>query len=136
MILDAAKSSALAKVPDDNDSLPTFGEAIAGPSTTSINLSSLSGTNKPHQDTITTSDSDAPFSSPPEFSTWDAEYGVASSGDIVSHDAHLNEDGEALYRFLLTQLQYVILCGYSSSSTPMMCGSKPAHISFAFQWCS
>ncbi|KAF9512630.1 hypothetical protein BS47DRAFT_1394076 [Hydnum rufescens UP504] len=104
MILDAAKSSALPKVPDDNDSLPTFEEAIAGPSTTSINLSSLSSTNKPHRDAITTSDSNASFSSPPEFSTWDAEYSVTSSGDIVSHDAHLNEDGEALYRFLLTQL--------------------------------
>ncbi|KAF8596410.1 hypothetical protein BDV93DRAFT_610902 [Ceratobasidium sp. AG-I] len=38
---------------------------------------------------------------PPGFSPYEAEYGVTSSGDIFSHDHHLNEDGEALYRFLI-----------------------------------
>lgn len=40
---------------------------------------------------------------PPEFTPYEAEYFVSGSdGDIVSHDRHLNEDGEALYRFLLS----------------------------------
>ncbi|CUA73512.1 hypothetical protein RSOLAG22IIIB_10855 [Rhizoctonia solani] len=39
---------------------------------------------------------------PPEFHPYQAEYEVASSGDIYSHDHHLNEDGEALYQFLLS----------------------------------
>ncbi|KDQ63576.1 hypothetical protein JAAARDRAFT_29597 [Jaapia argillacea MUCL 33604] len=40
---------------------------------------------------------------PPEFTPYEAEYDVHSNGHIVSHDRHLNEDGEALYRFLLSQ---------------------------------
>ncbi|CAE6458786.1 hypothetical protein ACGC1H_003943 [Rhizoctonia solani] len=39
---------------------------------------------------------------PPEFHPYQAEYEVTSSGDIYSHDRHLNEDGEALYQFLLS----------------------------------
>ncbi|KAI0936401.1 hypothetical protein AcW1_000653 [Taiwanofungus camphoratus] len=43
---------------------------------------------------------------PPEFTPYDAKYFVSgSSEDIVSHDRHLNEDGEALYRFLLSHSQ-------------------------------
>lgn len=34
---------------------------------------------------------------PPGFSPYQAEYDVTSSGDIFSHDRHLNEDGEHLY---------------------------------------
>ncbi|KAG9092606.1 hypothetical protein FRC07_011619, partial [Ceratobasidium sp. 392] len=45
---------------------------------------------------------DIPEDLPPVFSPYQAEYEVTSSGDIFSHDSHLNEDGEALYRFLLT----------------------------------
>ncbi|KAF8227427.1 hypothetical protein L208DRAFT_1296697 [Tricholoma matsutake] len=40
---------------------------------------------------------------PPEFSTYHADYFEVGNGDIVSHDSHLNTDGEALYRFLLAQ---------------------------------
>ncbi|KAJ6519792.1 hypothetical protein C8R45DRAFT_952748 [Mycena sanguinolenta] len=40
---------------------------------------------------------------PPEFTPYEAECFNTGSGDIVSHDAHLNSDGEALYRFLLSQ---------------------------------
>ncbi|KAI1797930.1 hypothetical protein LXA43DRAFT_877356 [Ganoderma leucocontextum] len=39
---------------------------------------------------------------PPEFTPYEAEFFV-SGKEIVSHDPHLNEDGEALYRFLLSQ---------------------------------
>ncbi|KAJ7225539.1 hypothetical protein GGX14DRAFT_421002 [Mycena pura] len=39
---------------------------------------------------------------PPEFTPYEAEC-FSSGGDIVSHDPHLNTDGEALYRFLLSQ---------------------------------
>lgn len=39
---------------------------------------------------------------PPEFHPYQAEYEITSSGDIYSHDPHLNEDGEALYQFLLS----------------------------------
>ncbi|CAL1695718.1 unnamed protein product [Somion occarium] len=42
---------------------------------------------------------------PPDFAPYEAEYFVTSIGDIISHDEHLNEDGEALYRFLLSQSQ-------------------------------
>ncbi|KAG6814054.1 hypothetical protein H0H92_003101 [Tricholoma furcatifolium] len=44
-----------------------------------------------------------PEESPPEFALYDADYFETSSGDIISHDPHLNSDGEALYRFLLAQ---------------------------------
>lgn len=41
---------------------------------------------------------------PPSFSLYNAQYFVTSTPhDIVSHDPHLNTDGEALYRFLLSQ---------------------------------
>ncbi|KAJ7244773.1 hypothetical protein B0H12DRAFT_1128727 [Mycena haematopus] len=40
---------------------------------------------------------------PPEFTPYEAECFNTGSGNIVSHDAHLNHDGEALYRFLLSQ---------------------------------
>ncbi|KAL1951882.1 hypothetical protein VTO73DRAFT_1031 [Trametes versicolor] len=39
---------------------------------------------------------------PPEFAPYEAEFFI-SGRDIVSHDPHLNQDGEALYRFLLSQ---------------------------------
>ncbi|KAL4243489.1 hypothetical protein ABKN59_001277 [Abortiporus biennis] len=42
---------------------------------------------------------------PPEFTPYNAEYFVNGSGNIVSHDKHLNEDGEALYRFILSHSQ-------------------------------
>ncbi|KAG8792262.1 hypothetical protein FRC12_006645 [Ceratobasidium sp. 428] len=44
---------------------------------------------------------DLPEDLPPVFTPYQAEYDITSSGDIFSHDRHLNEDGEALYRFLL-----------------------------------
>ncbi|KAF7347856.1 hypothetical protein MVEN_01543200 [Mycena venus] len=40
---------------------------------------------------------------PPEFTPYEAECFNTGSGNIVSHDPHLNTDGEALYRFLLSQ---------------------------------
>ncbi|TFK77125.1 hypothetical protein BDN72DRAFT_890898 [Pluteus cervinus] len=40
---------------------------------------------------------------PPPFEPYKAEFFQKSDGDIVSHDTHLNTDGEALYRFLLEQ---------------------------------
>ncbi|KAF8078651.1 hypothetical protein FPV67DRAFT_69073 [Lyophyllum atratum] len=39
---------------------------------------------------------------PPSFTPYEAEFFHNSDGDIISHDHHLNEDGEALYRFLLS----------------------------------
>ncbi|KAH9858150.1 hypothetical protein C2E23DRAFT_802883 [Lenzites betulinus] len=39
---------------------------------------------------------------PPTFTPYKAEFFI-SGREIVSHDPHLNEDGEALYRFLLSQ---------------------------------
>ncbi|KAL0951230.1 hypothetical protein HGRIS_007951 [Hohenbuehelia grisea] len=38
---------------------------------------------------------------PPEFSHYQPEISENDDGDIISHDHHLNQDGEALYRFLL-----------------------------------
>ena len=40
---------------------------------------------------------------PPEFTPYEAKCFTIGDGSIVSHDAHLNKDGEALYRFLLSQ---------------------------------
>jgi hypothetical protein len=40
---------------------------------------------------------------PPEFTPYVAQCFVVGDGDVVSHDPHLNSDGEALYRFLLSQ---------------------------------
>ncbi|KAI0094843.1 hypothetical protein BDY19DRAFT_914873 [Irpex rosettiformis] len=40
---------------------------------------------------------------PPDFAPYVAEYFEAGDGSVVSHDPHLNEDGEALYRFILSQ---------------------------------
>ncbi|EJU03876.1 hypothetical protein DACRYDRAFT_77677 [Dacryopinax primogenitus] len=44
-----------------------------------------------------------PGEAPPQFDIYRPQYTVMQSGNIVSHDPHLNEDGEALYRFLLFQ---------------------------------
>ncbi|KAF8622458.1 hypothetical protein AX15_006980 [Amanita polypyramis BW_CC] len=44
-----------------------------------------------------------PHEPPPVYTPYEAEYFVAGNGDVVSHDDHLNTDGEALYRFLLAQ---------------------------------
>ncbi|KAF8677445.1 hypothetical protein RHS04_06164 [Rhizoctonia solani] len=41
--------------------------------------------------------------SPPEFQPYYADYKTTSSGNICSHDKHLNEDGEALYQFILSR---------------------------------
>ncbi|TFK77124.1 hypothetical protein BDN72DRAFT_754946 [Pluteus cervinus] len=43
--------------------------------------------------------------SPPEFTPYEAEFFLVANDDVVSHDPHLNGDGEALYRFLLSQSQ-------------------------------
>ncbi|RDB28470.1 hypothetical protein Hypma_015550 [Hypsizygus marmoreus] len=40
---------------------------------------------------------------PPDFALYEADYFETGSGNLVSHDPHLNTDGEALYRFLLAQ---------------------------------
>ncbi|KAF8807378.1 hypothetical protein BYT27DRAFT_7164905 [Phlegmacium glaucopus] len=40
---------------------------------------------------------------PPDFTPYEAQYFEVGYSDVVSHDPHLNSDGEALYRFLLSQ---------------------------------
>ncbi|KAJ8521055.1 hypothetical protein ONZ45_g2194 [Pleurotus djamor] len=51
---------------------------------------------------------------PPAFTPYEAEFFETSDGNIVSHDPHLNYDGEALYRFLLFHAQtppsYLLKC--------------------------
>lgn len=42
---------------------------------------------------------------PPEFALYEAEHFEVGYDDVVSHDPHLNTDGEALYRFLLSQAE-------------------------------
>ncbi|KAF3211849.1 hypothetical protein TWF191_010665 [Orbilia oligospora] len=45
-----------------------------------------------------------PLEPPPDFTPYIAEhYENPTTGSVTSYDVHLNEDGEALYRFLLTQ---------------------------------
>ncbi|KAG9026032.1 hypothetical protein FRB95_009491 [Tulasnella sp. JGI-2019a] len=43
---------------------------------------------------------------PPPFSVHNSEVRLRSDMHLVSHDAHLNADGEALYRFLLEQAEH------------------------------
>jgi hypothetical protein len=38
---------------------------------------------------------------PPEFTPYEAEHWVSRSGEIISHDSHLNEDGVAIGRTYL-----------------------------------
>ncbi|KAI0305119.1 hypothetical protein B0F90DRAFT_1560841, partial [Multifurca ochricompacta] len=57
---------------------------------------------------------------PPPFTPYVAEFQV-SGDEVISHDPHLNEDGEALYRFLLSQAEslpiFLVHCaGYHSES--------------------
>ncbi|KAF8641145.1 hypothetical protein AX17_000787 [Amanita inopinata Kibby_2008] len=40
---------------------------------------------------------------PPDFAPYDAEYFTVDDDNVVSHDPHLNLDGEALHQFLLSQ---------------------------------
>ncbi|KAF9015136.1 hypothetical protein BDQ17DRAFT_1418251 [Cyathus striatus] len=40
---------------------------------------------------------------PPDFSIYQAEHFEDGLRNVISHDPHLNSDGEALYRFLLSQ---------------------------------
>ncbi|KAG9227239.1 hypothetical protein CCMSSC00406_0004222 [Pleurotus cornucopiae] len=58
---------------------------------------------------------------PPAFTPYEAEYFTVGDGDIVSHDPHLNSDGEALYRFLLsnalTPPSYLVHCKGTHSET-------------------
>ncbi|KAI0305305.1 hypothetical protein B0F90DRAFT_1703335 [Multifurca ochricompacta] len=58
---------------------------------------------------------------PPEFTPYEAEHWVSKNGEIISHDPHLNEDGEALYRFLLSQAEtppdFLIQCRGTHSET-------------------
>lgn len=44
-----------------------------------------------------------PDDPPPEFTPYSPEFFLDNRDDVVSHDPHLNTDGEALYRFLLSQ---------------------------------
>ncbi|CAA7265823.1 unnamed protein product [Cyclocybe aegerita] len=44
-----------------------------------------------------------PDGPPPDFTPYQAEHFEVGYDDVVSHDPHLNTDGEALYRFLLAQ---------------------------------
>ncbi|KAG8900386.1 hypothetical protein FRB99_006094 [Tulasnella sp. 403] len=44
-----------------------------------------------------------PSEPPPEFTHYKPEVEIDNDGNLFSHDHHLNEDGEALYRFILTQ---------------------------------
>ncbi|KAF9568414.1 hypothetical protein CPC08DRAFT_702434 [Agrocybe pediades] len=44
-----------------------------------------------------------PQEPPPDFEPYNAEHFEVGYNDVVSHDPHLNSDGEALYRFLLSQ---------------------------------
>ncbi|KAI0322628.1 hypothetical protein OF83DRAFT_1161020 [Amylostereum chailletii] len=58
---------------------------------------------------------------PPAFAPYQAEHWISNNRTIISHDPHLNKDGEALYRFLLSQARekpnYVLHCRGSHSET-------------------
>ncbi|OBZ79486.1 hypothetical protein A0H81_01073 [Grifola frondosa] len=71
----------------------------AAPQTAGPSLPQLS--RKPTRGRVLSARGEQP---PPQFTPYEAEY-FLSGGNIVSHDRHLNEDGEALYRFLLSHSQ-------------------------------
>lgn len=58
---------------------------------------------------------------PPAFAPYEASYFTSGDGSLISHDPHLNEDGEALYRFLLSQASvpptFVLHCRGSHEET-------------------
>ncbi|KAL4070911.1 hypothetical protein J3A83DRAFT_4246289 [Scleroderma citrinum] len=58
---------------------------------------------------------------PPTFTPYEASYFTSGNGSVISHDPHLNEDGEALYRFLLSQAsippKLVLHCSGSHDET-------------------
>ncbi|EKM83900.1 hypothetical protein AGABI1DRAFT_124228 [Agaricus bisporus var. burnettii JB137-S8] len=58
-----------------------------------------------HVATAMDSPVNVPMEPPPAFAPYDAAWFEVGQGDVVSHDKHLNVDGEALYRFLLTQAE-------------------------------
>ncbi|KAF9475612.1 hypothetical protein BDN70DRAFT_864604 [Pholiota conissans] len=70
---------------------------------------------------IHTSPTDRALGPPPEFAPYNAEHFSLDNQDIVSHDPHLNSDGEALYRFLLseshTSPSYLLHCHGTHSET-------------------
>ncbi|QRV88302.1 hypothetical protein RhiJN_16320 [Ceratobasidium sp. AG-Ba] len=73
----------------------------AGPSTLDEHSPLLGEGPSTHDLEIVPGYHDLPEDLPPVFAPYEAEYEITSSGDIFSHDRHLNEDGEALNRFLL-----------------------------------
>lgn len=66
---------------------------------------------------------------PPAFAPYEASYFTSSDGSLISHDPHLNEDGEALYRFLLAQASvpptFVLHCRGSHDETHTRLVSNP-----------
>lgn len=49
---------------------------------------------------------------PPEFTPYEAEFFLAGAQDVVSHDKHLNEDGERLLSVILDRLNAVLTMEY------------------------
>jgi len=87
MIVLKGEENELSSGPSSSDPPPAFeGTAAAGPHTPLLSVVN-----------------DHDQLPPPAFSDYQAEFDVTSNGDVVSHDEHLNEDGEAFYRFLLLQ---------------------------------
>ncbi|KAF7306904.1 hypothetical protein MIND_00482900 [Mycena indigotica] len=80
---------------------PTPDEAEAGPSSIPPFQDTPTGTlvDLTDSETISIPGGEEP---PPDFTPYEAEC-FQSGGNTISHDAHLNSDGEALYRFLLSQ---------------------------------
>ncbi|EIN13775.1 hypothetical protein PUNSTDRAFT_57552 [Punctularia strigosozonata HHB-11173 SS5] len=83
---------------------PSFEESVGH------TLVELGGTNDSEAFSLLPGGEDAP----PDFTPYEAECSIHSGGVIVSHDPHLNTDGEALYRFLISQAAapptYVVHC--------------------------
>ncbi|KAF9040587.1 hypothetical protein BJ165DRAFT_1350638 [Panaeolus papilionaceus] len=57
----------------------------------------------PHVTIDVDKSNDTPDEPPPPFTQYQAEFYRSDDGDLITHDHHLNQDGEALYRFLLEQ---------------------------------
>ncbi|KAG8840609.1 hypothetical protein FRB96_009021 [Tulasnella sp. 330] len=54
---------------------------------------------------------------PPPFSVHNSEIRIRGDTHVISHDPHLNEDGEALYRFLLEQAEFAPTFNVSCKGT-------------------
>jgi hypothetical protein len=87
------------------DTLPPFDDSDAGPSSSVPLLLDVDPTNFDEELPVYSEDPLYLGEEPPAFSAYSAQQHTISNGKVISHDAHLNSDVEALYQWLHTCAQ-------------------------------